>query len=227
MAGFERFLPPLCLVAVAAYVSPGLAAFCGAALLVIWGLVELIGVCGSRFFGDDRHRGAEARGTRVRRPIDLDPLDARDGCSNGKHVRRRSRNVRGHAQIPPTTRPVPLDRHSRRDPPLRRHRGRRNEDRRRHSPEQPALKGEADLLKASGEFDVATGGATFSLTTREAPETKPEKKRPDVQYLAALSTRSFPCTREAAEAEAKKAEEEKKQYMAPTRSTSSPPSIAR
>ena len=53
----ERFLMPLCLVAIAAYVSFGLAAFCGAALLVIWGLVELIGVCGSRFFGDDRrHR---------------------------------------------------------------------------------------------------------------------------------------------------------------------------
>jgi hypothetical protein len=58
MAGIERFLLPLCLVAVAAYVSPGLAAFCGAALLVIWGLCELIGVCGSRFFGDDRHHGA-------------------------------------------------------------------------------------------------------------------------------------------------------------------------
>jgi hypothetical protein len=57
MAGFERFLLPLCLVAVAAYFSPGLAAFCGASLLVIWGLVELIGVCGSRFFGDDRRPG--------------------------------------------------------------------------------------------------------------------------------------------------------------------------
>jgi hypothetical protein len=57
MAGFERFLLPLCLVAVATYVSPGLAAFCGAALLVIWGLVALIGVCGSRFYGggDGRH----------------------------------------------------------------------------------------------------------------------------------------------------------------------------
>lgn len=53
----ERFLLPLCLVAVAAYVSPGLAAFCGAALLVIWGLCELIGVCGSRFFGDDGRHG--------------------------------------------------------------------------------------------------------------------------------------------------------------------------
>jgi hypothetical protein len=44
------------LTAVAAYVSPGLAAFCGAALLIIWGLVELIGVCGSRFFGEHHHR---------------------------------------------------------------------------------------------------------------------------------------------------------------------------
>jgi hypothetical protein len=52
MQGLERFLLPLALVAVAAYVSPGLAAFCGASLLVIWGLVELIGRCGSRFFHD-------------------------------------------------------------------------------------------------------------------------------------------------------------------------------
>jgi hypothetical protein len=57
MAGFERFLLPLCLVAVAAYISPGLAAFCAGALLVIWGLAELIGVCGSRFFGDDGRHG--------------------------------------------------------------------------------------------------------------------------------------------------------------------------
>jgi hypothetical protein len=53
MVGMERFLLPLVLVAIAAYVSPGLAAFCGGALLVIWGLCELIGVCGSRFFGND------------------------------------------------------------------------------------------------------------------------------------------------------------------------------
>ncbi len=48
----ERFVGPLVLIAIAAYVSLGVAAFCGAALLVIWGLCELIGVCGSRFFGD-------------------------------------------------------------------------------------------------------------------------------------------------------------------------------
>jgi hypothetical protein len=52
MVRLERFLLPLVLVAVAAYVSPGLAAFCGASLLVIWGLVELIGFGGSRFFHD-------------------------------------------------------------------------------------------------------------------------------------------------------------------------------
>jgi hypothetical protein len=52
MEGLQRFLLPLVLVAVAAYASPGLAAFCGASLLVIWGLVELIGCCGSRFFHD-------------------------------------------------------------------------------------------------------------------------------------------------------------------------------
>jgi|GEM_PF-3211750 len=56
MVEMERFLLPLVLVAIAAYVSPGLAAFCGASLLVIWGLVELIGICGSRFFGDDGPR---------------------------------------------------------------------------------------------------------------------------------------------------------------------------
>jgi hypothetical protein len=52
MATVERFLVPLVLVAVAAYFSPGLAAFCGGALLVIWALCQLIGVCGSRFFRD-------------------------------------------------------------------------------------------------------------------------------------------------------------------------------
>jgi hypothetical protein len=56
MVGMERFLLPMVLVAIAAYVSPGLAAFCGASLLVIWGLVELVGVCGHRFFGDDGRR---------------------------------------------------------------------------------------------------------------------------------------------------------------------------
>lgn len=52
MVEMERLLLPLCLVAVAAYVSPGLAAFCGTALLVIWGLCALVGACGSRFFRD-------------------------------------------------------------------------------------------------------------------------------------------------------------------------------
>jgi hypothetical protein len=52
-----RLLAPTLLTALAAYVSPGLAAFCGASLLVIWGLVELIGVCGSRFFGDEHRPG--------------------------------------------------------------------------------------------------------------------------------------------------------------------------
>lgn len=55
MKALERMLLPLALTAVAAYASFGLAAFCGAALLVIWGLVELIGYCGSRFYRDE-HR---------------------------------------------------------------------------------------------------------------------------------------------------------------------------
>ncbi len=55
MRALERLLLPLVLTAVAAYASPGLAAFCGAALLVIWALVELIGFYGSRFYGDGRH----------------------------------------------------------------------------------------------------------------------------------------------------------------------------
>jgi hypothetical protein len=54
MAGVERLLVPLVLTAVAAYLSPGLAAFCGSSLLVIWGLVELIGLYGSRFHGHQR-----------------------------------------------------------------------------------------------------------------------------------------------------------------------------
>ncbi|MBS1862120.1 MAG: hypothetical protein JSS68_10455 [Actinobacteria bacterium] len=56
MRALERLLLPLVLVAVAAYASPGLAAFCGAALLVIWALVELIGFCGERFYGDGHRR---------------------------------------------------------------------------------------------------------------------------------------------------------------------------
>jgi len=79
------------------------------------------------------------------------------------------------------------------------------------SPAEPALVGEADLLKASGEFDLATGTATFALTTREAQKTTPFEKRPNVQYLVGLVNVSFPCTRQSFEAESKKAEEEKKQ----------------
>jgi hypothetical protein len=52
-----RLFIPMLLTALAAYISPGLAAFCGASLLVIWGLAELVGVCGSRFFGDEHRPG--------------------------------------------------------------------------------------------------------------------------------------------------------------------------
>jgi hypothetical protein len=55
MGSAERLVVPLLLTAVAAYFSPGLAAFCGSALLIIWALVELIGLYGSRFYGRE-HR---------------------------------------------------------------------------------------------------------------------------------------------------------------------------
>jgi hypothetical protein len=79
------------------------------------------------------------------------------------------------------------------------------------SPEQAALPGEADLLKGSVEYDSATGRATVALTTRQEQETTPEAGRPKIQYLAALLSVNFTCTREGYEAAAKKAEEEKKQ----------------
>jgi hypothetical protein len=72
------------------------------------------------------------------------------------------------------------------------------------SPEQPALPGEADLLKASAEYDLATGSATVAITTRQALESTPEEKRPFVQYIAAFVTVNFPCTKTAFEEESKK-----------------------
>jgi hypothetical protein len=76
------------------------------------------------------------------------------------------------------------------------------------SPEQPTLAGEADLLKATASFDVATGTASFEITTRAAQESTPEAERPDIQYVGALITVHGACTREALEAEEKKAAEE-------------------
>jgi hypothetical protein len=81
------------------------------------------------------------------------------------------------------------------------------------SPEEPGLAGEADLLKVSGEYDSATGSATFALTTREAQESTSEAKPPTVQYLVGLVNLNFPCTRQSFEAESKKAAEEGKQIV--------------
>jgi hypothetical protein len=79
------------------------------------------------------------------------------------------------------------------------------------SPEQPTLAGEADLLKGSVEYDTTTGSATVAITTRQAQETTPTAKRPEIQYIGALVNVNFPCSREGFEAASKKAEEEKKE----------------
>jgi hypothetical protein len=82
------------------------------------------------------------------------------------------------------------------------------------SPEQPALPGEGDLLKASLEYDSITGSATVALTTRQAQESIPEAKRPEIQYLAVLLNVNFPCSREGFEAAAKQAGEGQKGLVA-------------
>jgi hypothetical protein len=77
------------------------------------------------------------------------------------------------------------------------------------SPEQPTLAGEADLLKASANFEVGTGTVTFQITTRQAQESTPEAVRPSITYLGGLVTAHTACTRAAIEAEGEKALEEK------------------
>lgn len=79
------------------------------------------------------------------------------------------------------------------------------------SPEQPTLPGEADLLKATASFDVTTGTASFEITTRAAQESTPKAERPEIQYVGVLVTVAGSCTREAIEAEGKKAAEEEKE----------------
>lgn len=80
------------------------------------------------------------------------------------------------------------------------------------SPEQRTLPGEADLLKVSASFEVGTGAVAFQITTREAQESMPEAERPAVTYFGGLVTAHTACTREAIEAEGKKALEEEKAF---------------
>jgi hypothetical protein len=75
------------------------------------------------------------------------------------------------------------------------------------SPEEPKRYGEADLLKASAEFDVDTGTATFQFTTRAASESVPIEERQSIIYLAALLTTKFECSKAGFEAATKEAEE--------------------
>jgi hypothetical protein len=75
------------------------------------------------------------------------------------------------------------------------------------SPEEPKRYGEADLLKASAEFDVDTGATTFQITTRAASESVPLQERQNITYFAALLTTKYECTRAAFEAAAKEAGE--------------------
>src|SRR5262249_36922502 len=76
------------------------------------------------------------------------------------------------------------------------------------SPENTAIAGEADLLKGTAEYDLATGKVTFGLTTRVAQESTPEEKRPLAQYTAALiSPKNFSCSKEGVEEATKEAGE--------------------
>jgi hypothetical protein len=88
------------------------------------------------------------------------------------------------------------------------------------SPEQPALPGEADLLKGTAEYDPATGTIAFGVTTRAALESTPEPERPSIQYYGALVTSTTPCSREAFEAVEKEANEKRERGEEAT-----PPSI--
>jgi hypothetical protein len=83
------------------------------------------------------------------------------------------------------------------------------------SPEQPGLPGEADLLKGSVEYDVATGGLVTDFTTRAALESTPESEGPEVEYLTGLFDVSFPCSREGFEAEQKLLEAEGGTFRTP------------
>jgi hypothetical protein len=75
------------------------------------------------------------------------------------------------------------------------------------SPEEPKRYGEADLLKASAEFDVDAGSLTFQLTTRAASESVKPEERQNITYFAGLMTTKFECTKDAFEAAAKEATE--------------------
>lgn len=80
------------------------------------------------------------------------------------------------------------------------------------SPEQPTLPGEADLLKGSTSYDVATGALTVSLTTRVAPESTGET---EAEYVGDLFDASFPCTIEGIEAAEEEAKEEGENFGRP------------
>jgi hypothetical protein len=76
------------------------------------------------------------------------------------------------------------------------------------SPAEPKIAGEADLLKGTAEFDLATGRVNFDITTRLPQESTPEEERPQIQYTAALATPNFPCTEEAFREASEKASKE-------------------
>jgi hypothetical protein len=78
------------------------------------------------------------------------------------------------------------------------------------SPENSKISGELDILKATATYDPAAGSAAFTITTREAPESRLEEGRPQAEYVAGLVTANFPCNQAALEAETEKAEKEGK-----------------
>jgi hypothetical protein len=96
---------------------------------------------------------------------------------------------------------------------------------------EPAKAGEVDLLRGTAEYDSTTGTASIGLLTRQAPESVPQQERESVFYTVALVATTVPCTREAIEAEGKKASEEKRpipfsavyEFLSPNQTVTTPP----
>jgi hypothetical protein len=76
------------------------------------------------------------------------------------------------------------------------------------SPEEQALPGEVDLLKANVSYNSGTGGLVLSMTSRAASESMAAPGRPPVQYIGGVFNPSFPCSIGGFEAALKQAEAE-------------------
>lgn len=71
------------------------------------------------------------------------------------------------------------------------------------SPVDMSIPGEADVLKASAVYEVATGTLTATFTTREALGSNLGEGATQIEYVGGLVTSSRPCTQAALEEEGK------------------------